>query len=88
MFYEDTEEMVRKAVSDPAGYATRFGYSGTNWDYVQEIACERGGVEGLVDLDIAENEVRAILTKAGFTGYRFDGAAQWIMKTLDMIKAL
>ena len=38
LFYEDTEEMVSQAVSDPVMYATTFGYSGTYWDYVCEIA--------------------------------------------------
>ena len=88
LFYEDTEDMVRNAVEDPGGYATSFGYSGTYWDYVQEIARERGGVNGLINLNIAENDVRAILFEAGFAGYRFDGAVKWIMKTLEMIKTL
>ncbi|MDR1158279.1 MAG: hypothetical protein LBK75_08290 [Oscillospiraceae bacterium] len=38
--------MVRRAVNDPAGYATGFGYAGT--DYVQEIARARGGLDGLL----------------------------------------
>jgi hypothetical protein len=88
LFYEDTEEMVRRAVNDPAGYATSFGYSGTYWDYVREIAKERGGLAGLIDLNITEGDVRIILTESGFTGYRFDGALGWILKTLDMIRAL
>ena len=46
---EDTEEMTRDAVGDPAAYATGFGYSGTYWDYVQEIARERGGIEGAAE---------------------------------------
>jgi hypothetical protein len=88
LFYEDTEDMVRAAVNDPARYATSFGYSGTYWDYVQEIVREPGGIDGLINLNIAEKDVRDILTEAGFTGYRFDGAVKWIMKTLDMIRTL
>ena len=88
LFYEDTEEMVRDAVNDPAKYATSFGYSGTYWDYVREIAAEPGGLNGLINLGITESDVRAILTESGFTGYRFDGALEWIMKAVDMIRAL
>ena len=88
LFYEDTEEMVRDAVSDPAGYATSFGYSGTYWDYVKEIHQERGGLDGLVNSHIAEADVKAILTDAGFTGYRLSGAKEWILKALDMVKGL
>ena len=88
LFYENTEEMVHNAVEDPAGYATGFGFSGTYWDYVQEIARERGGVVGLINLNIEEADIRDILTEAGFTGYRFAGAVKWINKALEMIKAL
>ena len=46
---------------------------------------ERGGLKGLLNLDINEADVRPLLKEAGFTGYRFDGAFQWIMKTVAMI---
>ena len=85
LFYEDTEEMVRQAVADPARYATSFGYAGTYWDYAQEIARERGGLRGLLNLDISEKEVAAILREAGFVGYRLDGATAWIMKAIEML---
>jgi len=65
LFYEDTEEMVEKAVEDPAKYATSFGYSGTYWDYVQEIAKEQD-IKELVNLDISENEIADILKESGF----------------------
>jgi len=86
LFYEDTEDMVKKAVENPELYATSFGYAGTYWDYVREIAKERDGLKGLLNLDIKESDVTAILTEAGFVGYRLDGAREWIMKTIAMIK--
>ena len=86
LFYEDTEEMVKLAAGDPAKFATTFGYSGTYWDYVQEIAMERGGLKGLINTDVKENEIKAILSEANFTGYRFDGALEWITKTVKMIR--
>jgi hypothetical protein len=86
LFYEDTEEMVGQAIANPETYATSFGFSGTYGDYAREIAQERGGLEGLLDLGISESEVAAILKEAGFTDYRFDGALAWIMKTIDMLR--
>jgi len=86
LFYEDTEEMVSKVVSDPITYATGFGFSGTYWDYVKEIALERGTLSGLIDQNISEKEVADILKESGFIGYRYDGALQWIIKAIDMIK--
>jgi len=80
--------MVAQAVADPVGYATGFGYSGTYWDYVLEIARERGGLAGLVNLDIAKDVIVDILKEAGFKGYRFDGALEWILQTLQMIREL
>jgi len=87
LFYEDTEEMVRQAVADPARYATSFGYAGTYWDYAQEIARERDGLQELLDLNIRESEVVAILHEAGFAGYRLDGATAWIMKAIGMLNS-
>jgi hypothetical protein len=86
LFYEDTGEMVKEAVASPQQYATSFGYSGTYWDYVREIAAERGGLGGLMNLDIAEADVLAILKEAGFAGYRLDGALEWIRKTIGILK--
>ncbi|MDR1184779.1 MAG: helix-turn-helix domain-containing protein [Coriobacteriales bacterium] len=92
LFYEDTEEMVAQAIADPETYATSFGFSGTYWDYAKEIAWERDdledGLDGLLNLDINESEIAAILKEAGFVGYRFDGALAWIMKTIGMLRHL
>ena len=87
LFYEDTEEMVAQAVADPANYASSFGYSGTYWDYVREIA-EEVDVKALINLDVTESEIRDVLTQAGFVGYRLSGATQWIVKSIRMIKEL
>jgi len=88
LFYEDIEETVCRAVGDPAGYATSFGHTGTYWDYVREIAHKRKGLTGLIKCDISESAVRAILNEAQFTGYRFDGALEWIIKALELVKSL
>jgi hypothetical protein len=88
LFYEDTEQTVLLAVADIATWATSFGYVGSYWDYVQEIALERGGLAGLLRLDITQTEVAALLKEAGFTGYRLDGAREWILKALEMVRAL
>ena len=88
LFYEDTEAMVKQAAADPKTYATSFGYSGTYWDYVCEIAAERGSLNGLVNLNISEADVSAILKEAKFTGYRFTGALAWIMKAIALLSGL
>jgi len=88
LFYEDTKEMVAQAVNNPVSYATSFGYSGTYWDYVNEIANERDGIDGLINTDVTESEIKSILTEANFIGYRLDGAFEWIQKTLKMIRNL
>ena len=86
LFYEDTEEMVKAAVKNPTQYATSFGYAGTYWDYVQEMLRDGVDVCGLIDFSITKNEVAEILTKADFKGYRYDGALEWILKGLEMVK--
>ena len=80
--------MVKQAIADPESYSTAFGYSGTYWDYVQDIATERGGLQGLLDLNVSEADVSAILKESGFSGYRLDGAAWWIMKAVAMLAEL
>ena len=88
LFYEDTEETVLKAVADPVKYTTTFGYSGTYYDYVREIVEERGGLNNLLNLDVTKSEIADILTKAGFKGYRFNGASEWVWATLEIIRKL
>ncbi|MDR2648695.1 MAG: hypothetical protein LBB94_03120 [Clostridiales bacterium] len=88
LFYEDTEEMAREAVADPALYATGFGFSGTYWDYAQEIAKEPGGLRGLLNLEVSRDDIAGILRQAGFVGYRFYGALEWIEKTVGMLLSL
>ncbi|MCL2810647.1 MAG: hypothetical protein FWD25_02020 [Clostridia bacterium] len=85
LFYEDTEEMVKRAITEPKKYATTFGYSGTYWDAACEIQTERGGFEGLLRLEINQSDIAAILREAGFVGYRFNGALAWIKKAIDML---
>jgi hypothetical protein len=88
LFYEDTEEMVSQAVANPERYATSFGYAGTYWDYAREVAKERGGLKGLINLDITRDEIANILGKAGFKNYRLHGASAWIINTIKMLREL
>ena len=85
LFYEDTEEMVAQAVKDPKAYATTFGHIDTYWDYACEIANDYGSIKELINLDVDKKDVHQILTNAGFVNYRLDGAADWIMKTIEML---
>jgi hypothetical protein len=85
LFYEDTPELVEKAVGSPVLYATNFGPSGTYYDYVQEIA-RQTDLSTLIDLSITTSDVAAILQQANFKNYRFEGALSWITNTLDIIR--
>jgi hypothetical protein len=87
LFYEDTPELVEKAVADPILYATTFGPSGTYYEHVQTIAAE-AAIAKLVNLDIPVDEIEALLRQANFRGYRLDGATAWITRTLDLLKQL
>ena len=88
LFYEDTAETVSLAIADPEKHSTTFGYSGTYFDYVREIAAERDGLKGLLNFNISEADVFAVLKEAGFADYRLDGAAKWIMNALLMAASL
>jgi len=88
LFYEDTQEIVTKAVSDSALNATGFGFSGTYWDYLQEIVQENKNIKELINLDVSEKDIIEVLKSARFKGYRFEGALEWIIKTLDMVRNL
>ncbi|GHV86873.1 hypothetical protein AGMMS50255_1690 [Spirochaetia bacterium] len=86
LFYEDTEETVQKAIEDIPGYATAFGPEGSYWDHLQEIRREGVRFWDLVNLDFTKDETAAILTEAGFSGYRFEGALAWIGRAAEMLR--
>ena len=88
LFYEDTEELVNKACENVELYATSFGYSGTYYDYLKDIASEGIKLGSLVNLDITEQEIEQILVESNFTGYRLTGAKKWIQKALEIVKNL
>jgi hypothetical protein len=88
LFYEDTPETVALASANPADYATTFGYTGTYLDYVKEIRAERGSLDGLIRTDVSKAEIKDTLVRAGLTGYRLDGAFEWIVKTLEIVSRL
>lgn len=88
LFYEDTESMVKSAVEDPAAYATTFGYAGTYWDHLKDIAARGVDLSRLVKLDVSEDAVEALLEEAGFEGYRLAGARTWIVRCLELVSSL
>ena len=88
LFYEDTEDLVHAAVADPAGHATSFGFAGTYWDHLQDIAKRGVRLTELANLDIPKETVEALLREAGFKGYRLAGAHEWILRTLEMTRSL
>ena len=86
LFYEDSEETVRKAVADIKGFSTAFGPSGTYYDCIEEIRSLGVDFRKLLDLDIKESSVKDILLSSGFRDYRLDGSLEWIMKAAEHLR--
>ena len=68
-------------------YATNFGYSGTYYDYICDIAKEGINFSEFINLGITDDEINEILVESGFKGYRLTGAAKWIRGAIDLIKS-
>ena len=88
LFYEDTEEMVKAACENVELYASSFGYSGTYFDYLRDIAAEGCDFSKLICLDITDKEIEEILLTAKFNGYRLEGAKLWIRRAIEAVKKL
>ncbi len=88
LFYEDTEDMVKAACENVELYASSFGYSGTYFDYLRDIAAEGCDFSKLISLDITDEEIEEILLESKFSGYRLEGAKIWIRRAIEIIKQL
>jgi hypothetical protein len=88
LFYEDTQDTVQKAAQNVKKYATGFGPSGTYWDHIFDIAKENEKFDDLLNLEITRDEIAAILKKSRFSGYRFEGALDWIYNAAAAIREL
>ncbi|MBO4235021.1 MAG: hypothetical protein J5928_01085 [Firmicutes bacterium] len=86
LFYEDTEETVKKACKNIEEYATTFGPAGTYWDYIKELSEMGISFSKLVNLDIGRDEIKELLVTSGFTGYKLSGGTEWIKRALDLLK--
>lgn len=88
LFYEDTEDTVKRAYIDVEKYTTKFGPAGSYLDHVRELSDMGISFSKLMRLDIQEDEVQNILERAGITGYRLDGSRKWIMKCVEILREL
>lgn len=88
MFYEDSEETVRKACRDIAGFSTNFGPEGTYWDMVRMLSDQGISFAKILNLNIKNEQISKILRDSGFTGYRLNGAGKWIRSCIDHLKSL
>lgn len=88
LFYEDTEDFVRKACEDTALYSTNFGPTGTYYDHLKEISGSGINLSKLANLEISDEEINEILLEAGFKGYRLEGSNRWIRNALSSLKRL
>ena len=67
-------------------YATNFGYSGTYYDYITDIANEGISFKTLVNLDITDGEIEDVLVSSGFSSYRLEGSKKWIRNCIEFLK--
>lgn len=88
LFYEDTERFALQAAERPDAYATTFGYVGSYWDHLQDVAARGVKLEELLNLDVSDEMISSILREAGFEGYRFEAARKWIARSLELVKGL
>lgn len=88
LFYEDTEETVRRACEDIPGFATAFGPYGSYYDHVVTLSEMGISFRKLLHLEIGDEEIRSILLESGFTGYRLEGGIGWICRCLDILRGL
>ena len=86
LFYEDTEETVKKACKDIKGFSTAFGRDGTYYDYILQLKAMGVSFDKILDLSIGDKEIKDILTAAGFKGYRLSGACRWVRKCIELLK--
>ena len=86
LFYEDTEETVKKACKDIKGFSTAFGRDGTYYDYILQLKDMGVSFDRILDLSIGDKEIKDILTAAGFKGYRLSGACRWVRKCIELLK--
>ncbi|GHV41633.1 hypothetical protein AGMMS49546_17930 [Spirochaetia bacterium] len=77
---------MQKAIKDIPGYATAFGPAGSYWDHLREIRREGVRFGDLVNLEIGKDEIAGILTEAGFSGYRLEGALKWIGGAVERLQ--
>lgn len=88
LFYEDTEETVKKACGDVHAFATAFGPEGSYYDHVKHLSEMGISFRKLMDLNIREHEISDILERSGFSGYRLKGACSWIISCLEELRSL
>lgn len=87
LFYEDTDAFVSAAVKDVSAYATSFGETGTYYDVVGRIS-RKWHIKDMINLDISREQVRAALADSRFTGYRLQGAVEWVCRAIEYLRIL
>lgn len=87
LFYEDSEKTVETCIKDIINNCTSFGEIGTYYDAVEQIS-KTVKIGKLVNLDITEKQIREVLIKSGFKGYRLEGSLKWITEALNILRKL
>lgn len=87
LFYEDSEAFTAEAVKNISSYATSFGEVGTYYDVVKKIARSRH-VRDMIHLNVSREQIHAALVESRFTGYRLEGAEEWVCRSIELLKSL
>lgn len=87
LFYQDTEETMRKACENPGLFSTTFGAEGNYFDHVCDIVREDPDRTGLIDTSVSEEEIYRILEGAGFREKHLEYSARFVSRALEVISA-
>ena len=88
LFFLDREDFVKEKCKDPILYANSFGPVGTQWEAIEDLLRANPSLKDSVNLNVSNEEIKEILKKAKFSGYRYDGAKEWISKSLALVQEL
>lgn len=87
LFFEDREDFIETAISDPITYCTTFGENGTYWDHILLIS-ETTNISDLINLNIDKNKIKEIFDDLDLTDNRKSRIETWITKTVELLKEL
>lgn len=84
LFFEDREDFMQMAISDPILYSTSFGDIGTYYDIVQSIP----NPSKYLNLNISLQDIKSAVNLRTVPHERQELLVEWICKTIGILKSL